>query len=388
MQTFISHKAYIVYNDASFKIEKWRKLIMSKPIINEMVLLRTIACLTVVLCHSLESALAIFYTPEASSMGKNVLYLVLMATFFATPAFVFMSEFLLGKKYHSHIPNGFLRKRAKYLLLPYLFMSIVYGFINAPSNTPESIFIQVLKSVFLADSTVYFIIIIFQFYVLHAIFYKKLNGWNPFKVLIISLILNVLYLSIFNFIDPPTNNDIYSYIWRRGYYIPFFAWIFYFSLGFYVGKNFELIKKKISANSAIFKISLTTGILFMVVIINRYFKIIEVTSSKRVDMLLYTTCVIFLVFALTTLLKRIPTSIIIFSNYSFSIYLLHKIFIGFFESLGWADNLNIIVYIVLIFILSVALSVFVSYLLNLSKFGKFLVGQNRQLKIPKRKKSI
>lgn len=352
---------------------------MSKPIIGEIVWLRTIACISVVFGHTLLSASNVFYG-DADPFGKNIIYLLLLASYFGTPAFIFMSEFLIAKNYSNHIPSGFVKKRAKFLLLPYLFMSIVYGFVNAESFTFNAIFTKTLRSIFLAESTVYFIIIIFQFYILHKLLYKKLNKWNPKTVLLTTFMINVLYLSFFHFTSTP-ENEVASYIWRRGHWLLFIAWLFYFSLGYYASKYFETLKTKLNSSMIFWKLLTLSMALFFIIVFNKYFNIISTVSSKRIDMILYTACIILLIFSLANFIKKTPNFMIIFSNYSFSIYLIHKIFLSFFESFNFVSEMNIILYIVLALTLSIIGSMAVSYLFNLFKIGKLFVGQNKQLKI-------
>ncbi|MEK3887246.1 acyltransferase family protein [Bacillus sp. FSL K6-3431] len=350
---------------------------MNKKIINEVIWLRVVACISVVLGHSLITTNTILYE-DVDSFGKKIVYLILMATYFATPVFIFISEFLLAKKYSNGLPPNFIKKRAKYLLVPYLFMSVVYGFVNADSLNPQSIMMTIIRNILLAESTVYFILIIFQFYFLHIVFYKKLNKWKPLTVISSTLLLNILYLSFFHFVNAP-ENEIASYIWRRGHWLLFVAWIFYFVMGFYIGKYFNKVKKKLHSKKVAISLAFSTTCLLILVITNKYFDLIHTVSSKRIDILIYTASVILLVFSLSTFIKRTPNFIITISNYSFSIYLLHKVFLAVFEAFN-LNYFNPILHVVLAFLFSFFSSILISYLLNLGSFGKYLVGQNQQLK--------
>ena len=93
-------------------------------------------------------------------------------------------------------------------------------------------------------------------------------------------------------------------------------------------------------------------------------------GSKRLDTPLYTTAIILMFFLLNSYIKYVPKFIVFISNYSFSIYLLHLIFLNRMTILS--DS--IFEDILFKFILAIIFSVSLSYILNLSKYGKYLVG--------------
>src|SRR5690625_6721064 len=76
---------------------------------------------------------------------------------------------------------------------------------------------------------------------MHQIFIKFFSKYHPTKVLIGSFVINVVYLSIFNFYTPTTDNVLIQYVWDRGYWLLFLGWIFYFSIAYYLGKDYEYI---------------------------------------------------------------------------------------------------------------------------------------------------
>lgn len=353
---------------------------MKKELVSEIVWMRAIACIAVVVGHSIQAGFDHYFSPDSTpTMTQNILILVLLAMYFATPTFVFLSEFLISKKYFNHIPEGFIKKRAKYLLVPYIFMGFVYGIIESPELTIQTIFVESLKNIFLGDFTVYFILIIFQFYFLHVLLHKKLNKWSPKVVLPITFLINAIYLAFFNFTEP-TNNPIAIYIWKTGHWLPFIGWLFYFSLGYYCGKHYNALLKYLKKRTI--PLVLITIASFFIVVINKYFGIIEAISSKRIDILLYTICIILLIFHLASYINKTPKLLIILGNYSFSIYLLHKIFLHYFQPL---PNMNMVLYIITSFIFSFGLSILTSYILNKFSFGKYLVGQNALIKLNRNK---
>ncbi|MCM3673375.1 acyltransferase family protein [Peribacillus simplex] len=349
---------------------------MKKEYVGEIFWLRSISCLAVVLLHSLTSALALY--PD--SKFENLFLVLRLTLLFATPAFIFISEFLLAKSYSSTIPKDFLSKRAKILLLPYLFISVIFAFVESGSDiTFTSFLIESAKNIFLADSIVYFVVIIFQFFLLHKYLYKHLNKWSPSIVIPIALLINILYLSIFNFYTPSYDSLILNYIWERGYWIPFPGWIFYFALGYYCGKNYGVLVEKLKQFKLL--VLLAPFVTFSLVVVLKYLHIIEPSSSKRIDILFYTVSMIFFIFYLSHLYNKVPKWILFTSEYSFSIFLLHKIFLVVIPPLA---GLNFVSYTIIYFVISLLLAITIAILVNKIPFGKYLVGNIRRYKKPEK----
>ncbi|MEC0667005.1 acyltransferase family protein [Priestia flexa] len=300
---------------------------MSKnKLINELFWLRFIACLAVVVGHAIQTSESHFL-PDDSALGisaeiRQVIYLSLL---FGTPVFVFISEFLLAKSYPVNVPKGFIKKRVQYLLVPYLFMSVVYAFIEAEVWSVKGLSLEIAMNIFLGDSTVYFILIIFQFYFLHIILNRYLNKWSPKVVIVSSFIINVVYLSIFNFIKSP--DTVYAqYIWQKGYWIPFVGWLFYFTVAYYCGKHYSEVLKFLNRHRLF--VIIMPVITFMLVLVVSKVLVTVPWSSKRIDMILYSLSVIFFIIYVTSKLKTLPSIVMFISSYSFSIYLLHKAFLA------------------------------------------------------------
>ncbi|MED4293012.1 acyltransferase family protein [Priestia megaterium] len=362
----------------------------NKGLINEFFWLRCIACLAVVMGHSFQSSYNYYVQSEEQikSVYIDLYHVLYLGILFGTPVFVFISEFLLSKRYSLNVPKGFIKKRLKFLLIPYAFMSIMYALTEMNKWTIEDLIIESSKNIFFGDSTVYFILIIFQFYFLHLFFNKHLNRLSPKKVIPIAFLINVLYLSIFNFFSPP-NFPYAEYVWEKGYWIPFTGWIFYFILGYYCGKNYNqflvfLHKYKILV------ISMPVFSFIIVLLLSKFIVIIP-WSSKRIDMILYSTSIILFIIYMSSRIKEVPKTVMFISRYSFSIYLLHQFFLMLFPYVKLPTFLNMISYIFCIFVLSISGSVIISYLLNRFSFGQYLVGavknykKEKPLKVERRK---
>lgn len=337
---------------------------MNKKYITEIFWLRAIACLAVVMIHSITKNR--LEHPESEMLFSLELFQV--SLMFATPVFVFISEFLISHNYKGELPKGFFKKRAKFLLTPYIFMGFLFALVFNDNLTLYTFLFKGFTNVFLGLYVGYFILIIFQFYILHHFLHKKLAVWNPWKVLSITFFISFFYILFFNFVPIP-DSLLAEYIWKRGYWLIFIGWLFYFALGYYTGKHFELIKQFVIRHSFVIIFSTLITLAFLLTI--HYSGLFTYTASKRFDMMLYTTAMIFMIILISSKFKKTPRIIIFISNYSFSIFLLHRFTVSTIGSYSDNDIVNILIK----FVVGVVASIVLSYLINLLPFGKYLVGQ-------------
>jgi len=223
----------------------------------------------------------------------------------------------------------------------------------------------------------WFILVILQFYLLHQIFIKFFSKYHPTKVLIGSFVINVVYLSIFNFYTPTTDNVLIQYVWDRGYWLLFLGWIFYFSIAYYLGKDYEYIINSLKKYKLWIYLFIPISI-SLVIIFNELSLNVQ-AGSKRLDMILLTFSFIALILLLTRKAQALPTFIELISRYSFGIYLLHWFFLLFktriFNILGLDfGHLNIVLY----FIIGLFGSIVSVYVINKFNFGKYIVGNVKQ----------
>lgn len=342
---------------------------MKKKLVNEIFWLRALACLAVVTIHSIQKGIDYYFTGENTPM-VYFLHLFYAAALFGTPSFVFISEFLLAKAYPSGVPKGFLKKRVKFLITPFIFMGIIYTFFElGASITLKSFIVESLKNILIGDYVAWFILLILQFYLLHMFVPKYLEKASPKVILPVSLIVNVLYLSFFKFVQPIQAIPFHDYIWERGYWLLAIGWIFYFTLGYYIGKDFEAFKLWLNRNGKI--ILLFAVVAYCMVVGLKLVGILPDSSSKRPDIPIYTTAIICLIFYLTGKIKLAPSFIVLISNYSFNIYLLHMMFLYTIKPL---PHMNMITYTLYLLILSITGSIILATVINKLPFGKYLVG--------------
>lgn len=343
-------------------------------LINEVFWLRCLACLAVTFGHAIKSANVHYIEPTIMHIGSYVLYMIVL---FGVPVFIFISEFLLAYKYPKRLPAGFITKRLSLLLIPYLVMSSVYAIMSVETWTFTNVIITMCKTIFLGESSVYFILIIFQFYFLHLLCHKYLARMSPKVMLLGAFLINLLYLGFFNFTEPPAN-AFGSYFWNPGYWMPFLGWLFYFVLGFYCGRNYSFVLEKLHKYKKLVIIFPILSLLLML-LANKYFLIDQ--SSKRIDMLVFAVSMIFLIMYRTSIRGKVPPIVMMISNYSFSIFLLNQVFFILLSHVKPPVFLNILSYSLVAFLLSLFASILTSYLLNRFKFGKYIVGKIMPFKL-------
>ena len=176
---------------------------------------------------------------------------------------------------------------------------------------------SVVFMMFHGGTLTYFIVIIFQFYLLHIIFAKHLVKLNPIKLVIYSLIITTLFWAMRNFIPAP-ESIYFNWLWQREGWMIFIGWLSYFLLGFYMGYHYEKLMNHIHNPYCE-----RNGNCYHFVVCNYLFGILTLVDSKRFDTPIYVTMVILLFFLIASYFKYVPRFIIFISNYSFSIYLIH-----------------------------------------------------------------
>jgi membrane-bound acyltransferase YfiQ involved in biofilm formation len=341
-------------------------------LIQELFVLRCIACLSITLLHALNRV----YPETGSAMDFAKLVLT-----FGTPAFVFISEMILSYSYPEETPKSFWQKRVKYIFVPYLLFGVLYAFLKSAEEwlAAGTISIDVLlnylwRHIVLGDYHGYFILIIFQFYLLHALFNRFIRNWTPLRVIGISLAINLAYLSIFNFTQTPGFYGA-NYIWTKMFWLPFAGWLFYFSLAYYCGKYYEHFKERLTKYGKwSFMAVAVTGTCSYLLLSN---DVIPVISSKRVDMVLFTVSLIFFLCYIVSKVRDLHPVIMWVSKYSFGIYLLHPLFMAvmFIPLQAIPAIRSNWIGIAALFISSILASVFVTYLLNKTRWGPYLIGK-------------
>lgn len=340
---------------------------------NEVFWLRSIACLTVVLLHAISSTLLVTNPdPESlTSIGLRSLQLLMM---YGTPMFVFISEFLIAYRYRDGVRKGFFRKRVKFILLPYIIMGLFYAYVYQHNHGLDSVLSKWGEHVFFGAYHGYFILIIFQFYILHLLLDRFLRKANMKAVLLAALIINIAYLAFFN-LNEPEAFDLPPIVWTRLTILPFFGWLFYFVAGYYAGRHFDAFKRFIVSTRK-WHAPLFIGAATLVLTLYWTETLVDI-SSKRFDMIFLTMAVMVIIVSFASRMKDIPAWLVTVSQYSFGIYLLHPFFQHVLSQHAndWIKTDNIFLLISLFFLAGVILPIIVTYMLNRIPYGHYVVGK-------------
>lgn len=181
---------------------------MKKPRIEELTPLRGLAFLAIVMQHSLAEYI---YRADILSEDSTMLMFIYHLTRFGTPTFVFLSAILLFYNYEQklHYPS-FIRKRFGDIYVPFLLWTVLYWLsvrLTAGTNwLSADTWTSLVREWFVPQSgyQLWFVIMVFQFYLLFPLFRKaalflkgKLAHLNPKKqnrmVLTIILVSGTAY---------------------------------------------------------------------------------------------------------------------------------------------------------------------------------------------------
>jgi len=343
---------------------------LKKGFVNEIFFIRFVACMCVVLIHSITMTRS---NLDVSATTTSVTYLINMSMMFATPVFVMISEFLLSYSYPDRLPKSFWKKRILYILVPYLVLAAVYSMyaLGIDGLTWSAFSELFFKKTLLGAWHGYFVLIIFQFYALHFLLKKSFDRFPPLLVIGLALIMNLMYLGFFNFKGTISGLE---FMWEY-YQLPFLGWFFYFTVAYYAGKHLDeflfYLKK--------YRFWVIGGAVFagIIPIYLRISGVLTAVSSKRFDIIFYTFLVFCVLYLIAMKLNKVPKPVLWISSCSYSIYLLHPLFqynaVGWFESIQLPSNL--VVYILAFFALGVAGPIVMSYLFNLVPFGSLVTGR-------------
>lgn len=327
--------------------------------IKEWNFLRVFACLSVVLLHSttnMKTASGEFPTIENFQLFRILLT-------YATPTFILLSEIILANKYSEVLPSDFLRKRMKFLLGPFLSFAIIDALIVAYISVDKvNVIGKIIKNI-QGDYAGYFILIIFQFYILHYIITRfKIPVKN---LLFIGTAVMIVYLS---YITQPDFE--YNLYWK----LPFIGWLGYFVVAYTIGIHY----RKIAAVLKQYKWFTLIPVYYTGYLVSQSYEAgITMVNSIRVDIFPFTVA---MTLALLAWGQTIPNNRIvqIISNYSLGIYLLHwqiqRIIAPYIANVYQNSLLGVLV----LFIISLILSMIIIYIISLLPFGKYIVGNTKR----------
>ncbi|RSK28717.1 acyltransferase [Bacillus sp. HMF5848] len=331
--------------------------------VKEWNMLRVVACLSVVLLHSTTQTI---YAVGAPKIINYDLYRILLC--YATPTFILLSIVILANKYQEGLPRHFWPSRLKWILAPYVAFGLIDSFVLKIKNPYYNLEIGIMQHIFQGKFVGWFILVIFQFYILYYIV-------NRFKLsmtylLPISMVVMFSYLYFLKHI--PQHLVPYSHYLR----LPFIAWFGYFTVGYLVGKHY----KKIAAILLKWRVLTVVAVLVSVIIIYLSYKSgYVVIHSRRLDLFFLVISSSALVIAWGQLVPNYKW-ITLLSNYSFGIYLMHwqiQTFIAPYTA-QWFSHTS--TRVVSLFTASLVLSLIIIKIISTLPFGSYIVGNVKRSK--------
>jgi phosphoglycerol transferase MdoB-like AlkP superfamily enzyme/membrane-bound acyltransferase YfiQ involved in biofilm formation len=332
-----------------------------KTILPELIWMRSIACLAVVLLHAVGEYLD-YGQPGSAWLWTGLSALLL----FATPTFAFMSAFLIGFSKRKQHLGQVLWTRVKYLLLPFVGFAFIYAAWGAYNwHLP---FLERLSYNLRGGYHGYFILIVMQFYLAHAVLEPLLIKLRPRYALAAAATINLLYLLTLDFGLVPVPNPGFNL------YLLFPAWALYYVMGFYMGRNRDearaVLRRHIGWVGAF--TALAAGNLLYAVLSGAR----PALSSQRFEVLLFSAGAICLFCFFSGKSVRVPATLSIVNKYSFGIYLWHWLLIELVWRLAHPCLVLIpTLGIATLWLVSLSGSIALTYLVGSLKAGQFLVGK-------------
>lgn len=337
----------------------------------ELTYARTIFCVTVVIVHSMTGFI---HDPHVTELQSNITHYIQILLLSATPCFIMLSELLLGMRYSKHIPKNFLFKRVKFILIPYIFFALFVAFERYfdPHNH-QTLWFQISDILIKGRFFGWFVIVIFQFFILHMLFYKWLDKLKPALPIIISFIISFGHALLMYY------SQSYVGWWREHY--PLFTrtiilnWLFYFVIGFYIGKNYEAVMNYIKGKVRYILLLLLVNAL--VIAFNLFYLKIEWTESNRFDLFIFTASLFMLTIYISKHLSKFHLTIFyLISEISFFIYLSHQIIIQHI-SRGLVSFVKYPpLFFVLLVIFTLGFCIVLAIIISFFSYLRIIVGRN------------
>lgn len=315
--------------------------------VKEWDLLRTVACLSILLLHT---------TTWIGLPSTNVLDFSAILLCYATPTFVLLSVIILTHKYSKELPNNFWANRLQFILLPFLFFAVVDAVLPKYLFDDDAVLQNLFKNIFLGEFVGWFVVVILQLYLLFWLMMKY--KWSPYWVLPIGALISLIH---------------YSIVFDYRYKLIFTVWLIYFAIAYILGiryKETAQILKKYRYFTII--AVLLSGFLVYTKFSQGYIT----TNSGRIDLIPFVTSITCFIIAWGQVIPYFGIVRLI-SKYAFSIYLLHWSILDIFAS-WFIRNINsLLMQVVVTMIWTLFVAIFVTKLISFLPFGKWITGKLR-----------
>lgn len=341
--------------------------------VEEIFWLRAYGCIAVFLFHLMDRV-----NNYVDNLATDFMRIPLVL---GTPIFLFISVFVFALRYDKAVPEGFIRQRFNYIMLPYLVYGLIYStaeWVKAwAEGDPVNFWANAVHYFVYAGWHGYFLIIAMQFYVGYWLFTRwRLWRVNPVPWFWLSCLISMGYwgTAYWYGVDPP------------GYllWVAPLGWLYLFFLALVLVRYYPLAPNGIKAERRRWMKYLAHPAslgLFVVGLCMATLAHLPEFTSKEVWVIPF-----FVLFTLCTTrrLKGYPAPNWVrqINVYSFGIYLAHPMF---FIATDWVIaplSLPIWLYALILAVVSMVGCILLSNLVNQSKAGSMMFG--KQLNVPMR----
>ncbi|MFC9708102.1 acyltransferase [Paenibacillus sp. NPDC056933] len=370
-----------------------------KERIAEIESLRGIAFAAVVLQHSIAHYSLV---PEAGLQDGVLFAILLMLSKFAVPLFIFITGMVLfyntGDKLHY---GRFMQKRLTDVIVPYIIWSLIY-FTLSPrgwngfswGNIPD-LGLKLITGK--TTSHFWYIIMLIQFYLLFPLFLRAIryvyNRYEARGRMIALLISGVVYLvladqlrniaKVMEGLNIPVLTDVFTTYADRN----FLYFFFYFVLGAAAGLSVQRWNEWIHRLRWVYwSVFIVLGLRFIYMLMLEFQKPegIQITfytvSLIRPDMIIFLIASIMVMYQLAGKLHNVRGTRLLawIGGVSYGGYLMHMLVLRcsyipdeqFYVALG----LNPVVRLIITWLLALALSCVLTWLISRASWGKWIVG--------------
>ncbi|WP_161567376.1 acyltransferase family protein [Exiguobacterium sp. SH3S2] len=337
-------------------------------VVKEWNFVRVIACLSIVLLHSSTSVGRIFGYSELFD-----LHFIRILLCYATPTFIILSEIILANKYSTSIPDGFFKKRIKWILGPFVAFALIDALIvSYMRSNPDYIFDKLMNNL-QGHFIGYFLLVIFQFYVLHFLVVRYQIKIEKLIFMGTVLMISSLWL---------LNEEIYLFEGSSSIQmISFPTWLGYFVIAFLIGKHYEKLRPHLIVHRGL----ILVGLLFSIMLIYASYQAgYTDVSSRRLDIMPFTLFVTLTLLSIGSSLPHMKLVDLI-SKYSFGIFLLHWQVQRIITPIIFErTSLSSLTFIAIVFLASIVISMAIVKIVSYVPGSSYVIGKIRNA--PKSKK--
>jgi probable poly-beta-1,6-N-acetyl-D-glucosamine export protein len=342
-----------------------------KQHLNEINIIRAIACIFVVATHAISNYLK---NVDVDLTSDRYIVFIRYALLCSTPIFILISETLISKNYPAKLPKGFFLKRLRYIFIPYVLIGAIVSYRGSGRDWNSFLEVFTHKVVF-GHWYGFFVLVIFQFYIIHWLIGKYLARINPIGPLLLSFIVS--FIHIYSYVHTPGYRELIENKFPFWYRVHIFSWLFYFIAAFYIGQYYDRIISFL--NNKIWIPIVATLFSYSIILYDIKVRGYTKVSSDRYDMMLFAVCVFFLLVVLIRKFNINNKMLGMISHFSFFIYLTHMITISYFVKLSLTFGENFFSYVIIMVFLTISTSIGWAFLFYQTKLTQFFTGRIKYL---------